>query len=173
MRILIILSLTTLLACSGKKSPPAAAEATDEVVPLESTSANLVDKIQLVDLQNNSINLNDYRGKTVFLNFWATWCKPCILEMPSIQRAQQELADENFVFLLASDESIDKIKRFQSMQDFELTFVRITDSFAELGIYSIPTTLVIDPQGKITLNQVGAMEWDAPEVLNKLRTNTP
>ena len=135
------------------------------------TEDNLLDAIELVDLDNNPIDLRSFHGKTIFLNFWATWCKPCIQEMPSIERAQDALTTENFIFLLASDESIDRISRFQNLQDFQLTFVKLKAPFPDLGLYSIPTTLVIDPQGKITMNQVGAMEWDAPEILEKLRSN--
>lgn len=164
--------LLLLMACTTKDSPPTAAAAEESPAPAKSiTKDNLVDAIQLVDLENKPIDLSGYQGKTIFLNFWATWCKPCIKEMPSIERARNELADENFIFLLASDESIDRISRFQNLQDFDLTFVKLKVPFPDLGIYSIPTTLVIDPQGKLTLNKVGAMEWDAPEVLEKLRSN--
>ena len=171
MRIVIPLLIFLITACGGRENLPTATAA-EPYKSTDESSDNLVDKIKLVDLENNPIDLADFKGQTVFLNFWATWCKPCILEMPSIERAQQQLRDENFVFLLASDESIDKIKRFQNTRNFDLPFVSITESFADLGIYSIPATLVIDPTGKITWNQVGALEWDAPEVLEKLRSNS-
>lgn len=172
MRVLLFFSLLLLLGCSPKDGPPAAAASDDARPPEEMTSSsNLVDNIQLVDLDNQGIDLKNYQGKTIFLNFWATWCKPCIMEMPSIERAQTALENENFIFLLASDENIDRIKRFQSTQDFNLTFVKVQTPFPELGVFSLPTTLVIDPKGKVTLNQVGALEWDAPEILGKLRAS--
>ncbi len=174
MRVVIYCIAFLLLASCGSRDSTPSATAPEEIEvapPNTATSDNLVDNIQLVDLENNPIDLNNYHGKTVFLNFWATWCKPCIQEMPSIERAQNILVEENFVFLLASDESIDRITRFQGVQDFQLTFVKLKTPFPDLGVYSIPTTLVIDPQGKLTLNQVGAMEWDAPEVLDKLRSD--
>lgn len=171
MRLSVIIWLMFLIACREKENLPIAAAPGEKSETERPASDNLLDRIQLVDLQNNPIDLKDYRGKTVFLNFWATWCKPCIQEMPSIQRAQQVLQDENFVFLLASDETTQKIKQFQASRDFELTFVKITNPFSQIGIYSIPATLVINPQGKISLQQIGALEWDAPEVLQKLRAN--
>ena len=134
------------------------------------SGTNLVDNIKLIDLDNNPIDLSKYGGKRIFLNFWATWCKPCIIEMPSIERAQQQLSEEDFVFLLASDETVGRINRFKATKDFDLEFVRVETPFPDLGILSLPTTLVIDENGKIALNQIGALEWDAPEVIEKLRS---
>jgi hypothetical protein len=89
--------------------------------------------------------------------------------MPSIERAEKLLADDDFVFLIASDESVGRIKRFQATKDFDLQFVRLETPFPDIGIFSLPTTLIIDPSGKIAMNQIGALEWDSPEVLEKLR----
>ena len=136
--------------------------------PLDGT--NLIDNIKLVDLDNNRIDLKQLAGKKIFLNFWATWCKPCILEMPSIERAQQILEPEGYVFLLASDEDIARINRFKASNDFNLNFIRVETPFPDMGILSIPTTLVIDEQGKIVINQIGAMEWDSPQVIDRLRS---
>ena len=173
----IVFCLLILINCKPEKQPQseaaAAAEApaTPEIIiedPFSGT--NLVDNIKLVDLNNEPIDLKQYQGKKIFLNFWATWCKPCIVEMPSIERAQKELAEEDYIFLLASDEPIGRIKRFQATKDFNLKFIRVETPFPDIGILSLPTTLIIDEQGKIALNQIGALEWDAPVVLDKLRS---
>ncbi len=168
---ILAFAILSLAACSKSGDPPSsdAPDSGSESITL--TNDNLLESIKLADLEGNPIDLKSYQGKTVFLNFWATWCKPCIQEMPSIERAQQALEAENFVFLLASDETSKRIKRFQNLQDFNLNFVKLNTPFPDLGIYSIPTTMVIDPQGKIMMNQVGAMEWDTPEILEKLRSN--
>src|SRR5687767_1362356 len=65
-----------------------------------------LESVKLTDLENKIIDIRQYSGKTVFINFWATWCKPCIAEMPSIQKAQEILKNKEVVFLLASSESI-------------------------------------------------------------------
>ena len=88
--------------------------------------------------------------------------------MPSIERASKLLADD-FVFLLASDEAVGRIKRFQATHEFDLPLIRVESPFPDIGILSLPTTLIIDETGRISMNQTGAMEWDSPEVLEMLR----
>ncbi len=161
------------LGCNEKKpltgSSVENSEITEMVVEDPYSETTLVDRIKLVDLENNPVDLKSLAGKNIFLNFWATWCKPCILEMPSIERAEKLLSDDNFVFLIASDEDIGRIKRFKASKDFDLQFVHLETPFPDLGILSLPTTIIIDPSGKIVMNQIGALEWDSPEVLEKLR----
>ena len=171
----LILLVILSLSCQNKNHSPAESSGDLDVsseIHVEDpfSGTNLVDNIKLVDLDNNSIDLSKYQGKRIFLNFWATWCKPCIIEMPSIERAQQQLSEEDFVFLLASDETVGRINRFKATKDFDLEFVRVETPFPDLGILSLPTTLIIDAKGKIALNQIGALEWDAPQVIEKLRS---
>jgi thiol-disulfide isomerase/thioredoxin len=155
---------------AGSPSAESAAEETTIEDPLAGT--NLIDNIKLFDLDHQPIDLNQFAGKKIFLNFWATWCKPCIAEMPSIERAQELLEPEGYIFLLASDEDVAKIKRFKASKDFQLDFVRLETPFPDLGIMSIPTTFIIDEQGKIVMHHVGAREWDSPEVLDQMRSNS-
>ena len=70
-----------------------------------------IEKIALKDLNEQAVDLEKYKGKTLFLNFWATWCKPCLEEMPSIKKAQEILKNENIVFLFASDETMEQIEK--------------------------------------------------------------
>ncbi|TDI68773.1 MAG: TlpA family protein disulfide reductase [Bacteroidetes bacterium] len=170
----LVIMAVLFLGCKNEKKPLAgsAVENPDKpkiTVEDPFSGTNLVDKIKLVDLEGNPVDLKLLAGKKIFLNFWATWCKPCILEMPSIERAEKLLADDDFVFLIASDESVGRIKRFQATKDFKLQFVRLETPFPDIGIMSLPTTLIIDQSGKIAMNQSGALEWDSPEVLEKLR----
>ena len=174
---LILATLLLLTNCAQEKKnlagSPSAESATEEVTiedPLAGT--NLIDNIKLFDLDHQPIDLNQFAGKKIFLNFWATWCKPCIAEMPSIERAQELLEPEGYIFLLASDEDVARIKRFKASNDFELEFVRLETPFPDLGVMSIPTTLIIDEQGKIAMHHVGAREWDSPEVLDQMRSNS-
>jgi len=169
----LILVAILFVGCRNEKKP-AANSPVDKPKPeiiLEDPFAetNLVENIKLVDLDNNPVDLKILAGKKIFLNFWATWCKPCIQEMPSIERASKILADDDFIFLLASDESIGRIKRFQATKEYDLQFVRVETPFPDIGILSLPTTLIIDQDGRISMNQTGALEWDSPEILEKLR----
>lgn len=170
---LIVMALF-FLGC--KKDRQAPSESAAEITETEEftvqdplSDTNLVDNIKLFDLEGNPIDLKAYAGKKIFLNFWATWCKPCILEMPSIERAQELLMDNGYVFFLASDETVGRINRFKATNDFNLNFIRVETQFPDIGILSLPTTMIINEKGIIAMNQIGALEWDSPEIIDKLR----
>lgn len=167
--IIINICLVTLLACQPKQDPETSHSSSEPPMVETKEEKDPVSSIELVDLEGQAINLDDYQGKTVFLNFWATWCRPCIAEMPSIVRAQEQLAKDNYVFLLASDESAKKITRFKDLQDFPLNFVKLESGFMNLGIASIPTTFIIDWKGEIVMDHVGSLAWDSPEMIEKLK----
>ena len=69
-------------------------------------------KTSLVDLNQNKVNLTSFEGKKIVINYWATWCGPCIKEMPELKRAEEILQNYNYTFLLVSDETISKINTF-------------------------------------------------------------
>ena len=71
-------------------------------------------KNSLVDLNQNKVNLTSFKGKKVVINYWATWCRPCIKEMPELKRAEEILQKYNYTFLLVTDETISKIKSFKN-----------------------------------------------------------
>ena len=129
----------------------------------------LVDRIQLVDLEGEKISLDSLKGKTIFLNYWATWCRPCLAEMPDMDKAAKILEDENFMFLAASDEEIDKIKKFAAKFDFSFQFVHSKTSVFDLDIMALPTTMVINSKGEIVYNEVGARNWANDKELENLR----
>jgi thiol-disulfide isomerase/thioredoxin len=122
---------------------------------------------ELEDLDGNTRSLSSFRGKVVFLNFWATWCGPCRIEMPSMQRVYNELKDEGFE-IVAVDLREDKrvVKKF--VKEYELTFPVLLDKTGTVGgIYSarsIPTTYIIDRDGFIVGRMIGAREWDTEEI---------
>ncbi len=114
---------------------------------------------QLPNLDGQTIALSDFRGKPVMLNFWATWCGPCRVEMPYIQQVYDERSGDGLV-VLAIDigESPAKVKEF--MQDYGLTFPVLLDVKTEVAkqynIRAIPTTFFIDPDGGIRDIGIGA-----------------
>src|ERR1700737_1760094 len=87
-----------------------------------------IEKMRLKDLNDKPIDLERYKGKTIFINFWATWCKPCTEEMPSIGKAQNILRNEKVVFLLASVEGIEQIKEFSLTHDYTFNYVKAENS---------------------------------------------
>ena len=113
------------------------------------------------DLAGNTVRLSDYRGQPVVLNAWATWCGPCRLEMPDLEKFYQEYREQGVVVLAVNmGESKDTVATF--IKDNKYTFpVLLDETTAAVGrpyrISGIPATFFIDRQGKIASIQVGAM----------------
>jgi thiol-disulfide isomerase/thioredoxin len=121
------------------------------------------------DLQGNPLELSAYAGKKIFLNYWATWCAPCIREIPSIARAAEILEDENYVFLLASDESLETISEFLEDRGFIGNFIKLNGFFGGHGIDAVPSSVLFDETGAMVKTWPGDFEWDSPEMLAELR----
>ncbi len=117
------------------------------------------DKIKLTDLDSKSINLNQYKGKTIFINFWATWCKPCLQEMPSIHQAQELLKNENIIYLFASDETVEQIEKFKTNHPYPFQYVK-AENIEALNIMALPTTYIFNPTGKLVFSEMGFRKWD-------------
>lgn len=121
------------------------------------------------DLNGNPIELSDYRGKKILLNFWATWCRPCIEEMPSLLNAQAALANDNYVFLLASDQSMEKITAFKEKKGFNFNYVKFHGAMADFEVTALPATFIYNAAGTKVERIDGATEWDAPETIDLLK----
>ncbi len=121
------------------------------------------------DLDGNPIELEDYKGKRIFLNYWATWCGPCIEEMPSILTLKKVLEKENFVFLLASDQSTDKINAFKKAKNFDFEFIKFNGAYGDLQITALPVTFLYNEAGEQVERVDGGIDWDASETIQKLK----
>lgn len=125
----------------------------------------------LPDKSGKLYSLADYKGKVVVINFWASWCPPCIAEMPSLQSAADELAKHDIPLLgIGVGESRDSVLRF--LNKMPLRFPLLLDSKTEVmqrwSVPSLPTTIVVDAKGKIVLLALGEREWDNPEILQQI-----
>ena len=122
---------------------------------------------KIKDLDGNVVDFNDFKGKTIFLNVWATWCGPCRVEMPSIQKIYDKIDGEKVVFImLAVDERKDFEKVVNFISEKEYTFpVYVPHEFLpdQLMVKIIPTTFVIDTKGKIATKETGAANYDTDE----------
>ena len=159
-----ILLLAVLSGCQNNSIKDDSSESNDDTMP-----EKLVDRILLTDLEGNEILLERFKGKTIFLNFWATWCRPCLAEMPDIENASKILEQENYVFLAASDEDLSKINEFVTKYDYSFQFVHLERSVFDLDIMALPTTMIIDKNGEIIYNEVGARDWASESELDNLR----
>jgi thiol-disulfide isomerase/thioredoxin len=127
-----------------------------------------------VDRDGGSRSLADFRGKVVLLNLWATWCGPCVEELPSLDRLEGKLGGADFeVLALAQDQGgRDTVAAFYRRHRIERLglFADAGNTLAHrLGIDGLPTTLVLDREGRAVGALVGAVQWDAPEAVALLR----
>ncbi|MDU8886118.1 TlpA disulfide reductase family protein [Yeosuana sp. MJ-SS3] len=119
---------------------------------------------KLKDLDNNQVNLNEYKGQVIFLNLWATWCPPCIAEMPSLQELYHDYNDK-IVFLLVTIEETDVIKKFLDKNNYDFDIHQpLSESPEILKSRSIPRTFLIDKEGNILINKSGAANWNSERV---------
>ena len=117
---------------------------------------------RLKDLNGKTHTLLDYRGKFVFLNFWATWCPPCKKEMPSMQRVFEEADKEKFVMLAVNVKEDKKVvQAFAKKNGY--TFPILLDTDYKVGgeyrAQAIPLTFLIDKEGRVVGKICGAREW--------------
>lgn len=133
----------------------------------------------LRDLKDRPVSFEQFRGKTVFLNIWATWCPPCLREMPSIARLAEEprLKGRGIAFVcVATDESSADLRAFLEGRSWSMSFFRaegVPGSFYSDGV---PATFLIAPDGRIAAAHAGPADWDSPEVialLEKLSDEAP
>jgi thiol-disulfide isomerase/thioredoxin len=121
-------------------------------------------------LDGTPATLADFKGRVVVLNFWATWCGPCVAEMPSLDRLHKALAADAVTFVLVSNEDAPTIRAFLAKKTFSLTSYRSQAS--PPGLFasdSIPTTFIVAPDGRIIVRHVGMARWDDPATVTFIR----
>tara|TARA_R110002072_G_scaffold14810_17_gene60655 strand:- start:3256 stop:3903 length:648 start_codon:yes stop_codon:yes gene_type:complete len=122
-----------------------------------------------VDGQQSTITLADFQGKVLLVNFWATWCAPCVREMPSLNRLQAKFKDRGLEVLTVSNDRLGIAQVTPFYAELALDSLGYyLDPRAELaqalGVRGLPTTYLIDARGRVIGGLLGAMEWDSPEV---------
>lgn len=121
----------------------------------------------LPDHEGRLVRLEDLRGQVVLLNFWATWCPPCRAEMPSMEAAYRAYKDRGFTILAVAGDRQGAAVVGPYMQEYGLTFPTVLDATGEVGtryrVRVIPTSLLLDREGRVTAREVGARSWNGPE----------
>ena len=129
--------------------------------------------IKLKDIDGNTVNKSDFTGQVTVVNFWATWCPPCIEEIPSLNRLRKKMAGSHFELIsinYAEDEKA--IREFMKIVNVEFPVLLDRDgNFArKWNVISYPSTFIIDANGKIRYGVNAAIEWDDPEVIQKINS---
>jgi len=128
--------------------------------------------LALQDTEGKHYDLNEHHGKVIVLNFWATWCPPCVEEIPSLGRLQKAFSEEELlVWSVNIGENKKDIDTFLSMvpADFPVLLNPEGDTVKQWQVIAFPTTFIIDRQGNIKLAYFGGLEWDNPTVINQLQ----
>jgi len=130
--------------------------------------------VLLTDGSGNSVELSDFRGKLVVVNLWATWCEPCLREMPSLERMQLHLGDRITVVAISEDRGGSKaVEPFIGKLGLKSVKTYLDPkSGAERAfeVQGLPTSFLIDRQGRVLGRVEGAAEWDSPKLLETLKS---
>jgi len=127
----------------------------------------------LPGLDGKTVRLNDYKGKVVFLNIWATWCPPCREEMPSMERLYQELKGQDFEILAVSVDASGAKTVAPFVKEHRLSFPVLLDPEGTMkplyGTTGIPESFIINKEGGIEQVVIGPMDWATPDVVRFFR----
>jgi len=130
--------------------------------------------VSFVDLTGNTVNLSEFTGKIVLVNLWATWCEPCLREMPSLARMQLRLGDKITVVAVSEDRGgsktvapfIDKL----GLKSVKIYLDPKSATERAFKVRGLPTSFLIDREGRVVGRVEGAAEWDAPKLLGVLKS---
>jgi peroxiredoxin len=142
--------------------------------PADSGKGTAIEKapdFSLKDLGGGMVSLTSMRGKVLLLNFWATWCPPCVSEMPSLNKLYQELRPRGFeVVAVSLDKSADGVREYVSKRGFK--FLVLIDESNTVSrrykVFSTPTTFLIDRQGNIVERFYGEYDWQDRDIRTKI-----
>jgi thiol-disulfide isomerase/thioredoxin len=129
-------------------------------------------RLRLKTFDDQILDISSYKDQVVLLNFWASWCKPCVKEIPSLMRLQQQFKDQSFqIITINVGESKKDMVGFLKKVKLELPIMLDTDGQAvkNWGVYAYPSNFVLDKNGITRYAYRGALEWDAPEIVNTIK----
>jgi peroxiredoxin len=142
-------------------------------LPASLTNGKPAPNFSLSGLDGKKINLADYQGKVVFINIWATWCAPCVEEMPSMQKLYNEFKGDDFEILAVSidTQGLEVVAPF--MKNHKLTFPALLDPQGTIktsyGITGVPESFIIDKDGTLVKTIIGPLDWATPAVFQFFR----
>ncbi len=146
-----------------------AGEPTASSAPAEQGRGEVAPDFTLPDLQGKPVRLSDFRGKTVIIDFWATWCPPCIFQVPELNKlaaAHRETGDVVVIGVSVDVEGPAVVAPWVEEHGVEYTIVFGDEELAaEFGVFGFPTLVVVGPEGELDSRHVGLIEYDTLEDL--------
>jgi peroxiredoxin len=142
---------------------------------LETYAGDMKD-FSLPDQKGKTHTLSGYQGKVVLVNFWASWCPPCIYEMPELQRLKNHFAGRSFeIITINAGEKKYKVRKFTKLINLELPVLLDTDSetYHQWGIKTLPTSFLIDSNGQIRYTVRGDPGWETEETRSIIESMIP
>lgn len=122
-------------------------------------------KLELTTISGESVSLQDFSGKPILINFYQSWCGPCLREMPSLAELS---ADKDIKVICISDESLEIIKKIASQFPSNILFLKMKGNRKEIGIYTIPATYLINQKGEKVLEKIGGEDWNSNTVKTEM-----
>lgn len=121
--------------------------------------------MQLINSKGEKVSMEAFKGKVIFFNVWATWCPPCIAEMPGINALYNDVKGDDIVFLMLSvDQSFEKAKQFKKKKGFDFEIYQPAGGIPQMYYsQSIPTTYIINAEGELVLTHTGMANYDTPD----------
>lgn len=121
--------------------------------------------LKMVNSEGELVSLEQFRGKVIFLNMWATWCPPCVAEMPGINKLYNQVKGEDIVFLMLSlDEKFQKAVDYSQKKGYDFDVYRPAEPLpSSYSSQSLPTTYIISAEGKLVLTNIGMGEYNTDE----------
>lgn len=159
-----IIVLVAIIGVVVYNTMPASAS---ELKPYQGETPALV----LNTLDGEPIDLDQYRGKLVLVQFWATYCTPCRIEMPSMNRLMRKMGEDFVILAVDMGESDEEVGQFveEVKPEFTILMDYDGDALARWKVFAAPASFIISPEGKILYTMFGATEWDSEEMVSRLK----
>lgn len=126
----------------------------------------------LSDLEGRRVKLSDLKGKVVFLNFWATWCGPCRIEIPTLAKMNQKFKDRDFQLLTISIDQQGRKAIEPFYQQLGIALPTLVDSDSKVasryGVSAVPESFLIDKEGRIVKKYIGPRDWVSPSIISEI-----
>lgn len=158
---LFLVAAFAIMGCKSHKNGQSVSASADHNRSEVQQASKTMPELTLRDVKGNILTSADLKGKKVFINLWATWCPPCVAEMPSIQTLFQGTNNPNAAFVLISlDDRFETAKKFASKKGYEMPIYEVVGNLPDLfNVPGIPATFVFDESGKLSFTHVGMTDY--------------